>query len=70
MKSAPDPKEVAQIILESIQMQKKDSFSQRHNNLFRYPVGQDAKLYAEAKKKISESELHSLVAERTIPKNN
>jgi hypothetical protein len=44
-------------------MQKKDSFSQRHNNLFRYPVGQDAKLYAEAKKKISESELHSLVAD-------
>jgi NAD(P)-dependent dehydrogenase (short-subunit alcohol dehydrogenase family) len=38
MKSAPDPKEVAQIILESIQMQKKYSFSQRHNNLFRYPV--------------------------------
>jgi short-subunit dehydrogenase len=65
MSSAPDPKEVAQIILESIQMQKKHSFSQRHN-LFRYPVGQDAKLYAEAKKKISDSELRSLVAERTI----
>ena len=69
MSTAPDPREVAQVILESIKMQKKHSFSQRHN-LFRYRVGQDAKLYAEAKKKTSDSELHSIVAERTIPKNN
>lgn len=65
MSTAPDPKEVAQVILESIHMQPKHSFSRGHN-LFRYPVGEDAKLYAEAKKKFSDSKLHSLVAERTI----
>jgi hypothetical protein len=65
MSTAPDPKKVALAILESIQIQPKHSFNRRHN-LFRYPVGQDAKLYAEAKKKISDSELHSLVAARTL----
>jgi NAD(P)-dependent dehydrogenase (short-subunit alcohol dehydrogenase family) len=65
MSTAPDPKEVAQVILESIHMQPKHSFSRGHNP-FRYPVGEDAKLYAKAKKKISDSKLHSLVAERTI----
>ena len=65
MSAAPDPKEVAQVILESIHIQPKHSFNRGHN-LFRYPVGEDAKLYAEAKKKTSDSQLHSLVAERTI----
>jgi hypothetical protein len=65
MSTAPDPKEVAQVILESIQMQTRRTFNRSHN-LFRYLVGQDAKLYAEAKKKSSDSELHSLVEEHTI----
>ncbi|MGC1133425.1 MAG: SDR family oxidoreductase [Nitrososphaeraceae archaeon] len=65
MSTAPDPKEVAQAILESIEMRRRRPFNRNHN-LFRYPVGQDAKLYAEAKKKTSDSELHSLVTERTI----
>jgi hypothetical protein len=35
-----------------------------HNNLFRYPVGEDAELCADAKRKMSDSELHSFVAKR------
>jgi NAD(P)-dependent dehydrogenase (short-subunit alcohol dehydrogenase family) len=36
------------------------------DNFFRYPIGEDAKLYADAKRKMSDSELHSFVAKRTL----
>ena len=64
MRSAPDPKEVARIVMESIEMSLVSN--NEGTNFFRYPVGEDAKLYAEAKKKMSDSELHSFVAEKTI----
>ena len=67
MRNAPSPKEVAKAILESIE----DSIvSTRHgnnNNFHRYPIGEDAKLYADAKRKMSDSELHSLVTKRILP---
>lgn len=64
MRNAPDPKQVAKLILESIEMSSANSAS--GVNFFRYPIGEDAKLYAEAKKKMNDSELHSLVAKRTL----
>jgi short-subunit dehydrogenase len=64
MRNAPDPKEVARVIMESIE---RSVVSNKEGvNFFRYPVGEDAKLYAEAKKKMSDYELHSFVAKRTI----
>ena len=67
MRNAPEPKEIAKVILESIEA---SAVSARqganNNNFFRYPVGEDAKLYADAKKKMSDSELHSFVAKRIL----
>lgn len=60
MRNAPHPEEVVKVVIESIHASKYGN-----HNLFRYPVGEDAKRYAEAKRKISDFELHSL-AERTI----
>ena len=48
MKNAPDPKQVARVVLESIGMPAVSA--SEGVNFFRYPVGEDAKLYAEAKK--------------------
>jgi hypothetical protein len=39
---------------------------QANSNLFRYPDGKDAKLYAGAKRKMSDSELRSFVARMTL----
>jgi NAD(P)-dependent dehydrogenase (short-subunit alcohol dehydrogenase family) len=64
MNNALHPKEVAIVILESINASKRPS--DRGNNFFRYAVGEDAKFYAEAKRKMTDSELHSLVMKRTI----
>jgi len=64
MNNALHPKEVAIVILESINASKRPS--DRGNNFFRYVVGEDAKFYAEAKRKMTDSELHSLVMKRTI----
>ena len=61
MRNAPHPEEVAKVVIESIHASKYGN-----HDLFRYPVGEDAKRYAEAKRKISGFELYSLVAERTI----
>ena len=67
MRNAPEPKEVAKVVLESIEA---SAVSARqganNNNFFRYPVGEDAKLYADAKRKMSDSELHSFVAKRIL----
>jgi len=66
MRNAPDPKEVAKVVLESIEASVV-STRQAANNFFRYPVGEDAKLYADAKRKMSDYELHSFVSKRTLP---
>ena len=65
MRNAPDPKQVARIVLESIEMSAAVYVS-KGVNFFRYPVGEDAKLYSEAKKKMNDSELHSFVAKRIL----
>ena len=65
MRNAPQPKEVAKVILESIEASVV-SAREGNNNFHRYPVGEDAKLYADAKRKMSDSELHSFVAKRTL----
>jgi NAD(P)-dependent dehydrogenase (short-subunit alcohol dehydrogenase family) len=64
MRNAPDPKEVARVVLESIDASV--SSASKGVNFFRYPVGEDAKLYAKAKKNMHDSELHSFVAKRTL----
>jgi NAD(P)-dependent dehydrogenase (short-subunit alcohol dehydrogenase family) len=65
MRNAPEPKEVAKVILESIEASVV-SARQGDNNFHRYPVGEDAKFYADAKRKMSDSELHSFVAKRIL----
>jgi NAD(P)-dependent dehydrogenase (short-subunit alcohol dehydrogenase family) len=63
------PKEVAKVILESINdsvVSTRQGGNNNNNNFYRYPVGKDAKLYADVKKKMSDSELHSLVAKRIL----
>jgi NAD(P)-dependent dehydrogenase (short-subunit alcohol dehydrogenase family) len=68
MRNAPDPKEVAKVILESIECSvvSAKQGANNSNNFFRYPVGKDAKFYADAKRKMSDSELHSFVAKRIL----
>ncbi len=67
MRNAPSPKEVAKVILESIS---KSVVSTRqggnNNNFYRYPVGEDTKLYADIRSKMTDSELHSFVAKRIL----
>ena len=65
MRNAPEPKEVAKVILESIEASV--VYARQGNNYFhRYPVGEDAKLYADAKRKMSDSDLHSFVTKRIL----
>jgi hypothetical protein len=64
MRNAPGPKEVAKVILESIKASVVSA--DNHNNFFRFHVGEDAKFYADAKRKMSDSELHSFVAKRIL----
>ena len=69
MRNAPPPKEVAKVILESINdsvVSSRQGGNNKNNNFYRYPVGEDAKLYAEVKRKMSDSELHSFVAKRIL----
>jgi short-subunit dehydrogenase len=66
MRNAPHPKEVAKVVLESIEGSVLSPRQHANNNLFRYPVGEDAKLYAGAKRKMSDSELRSFVAKMTL----
>jgi hypothetical protein len=66
MRNAPHPKEVAKVVLESIEGSVVSLGQQANNNLFRYPVGEDAKLYADAKRKIGDSELRSFVVKMTL----
>jgi NAD(P)-dependent dehydrogenase (short-subunit alcohol dehydrogenase family) len=66
MRNAPPPKEVAKVILESINDSVVSTRQGDNNNFYRYPVGEDAKLYADVKRKMSYSELHSFVAKRIL----
>jgi short-subunit dehydrogenase len=68
MRNAPEPKEVAKVILESIEASVVPAMqgANNYNNFFRYPVGKDAKLYADAKRKMSDSELHSFVVKKVL----
>ena len=66
MRNAPEPKEVANVILESIEASVVSARQGDNNNFHRYPIGDDAKLYADAKRKMSDSELHSFVAKRIL----
>ena len=61
MKNAPPPKEVATVILEAI---KKALNSSEY--LFRYTVGEDAKTFAQAKKSMSDSQLHDFISNRLL----
>ena len=65
MRNAPQPKEVAKVILESIEASVV-SARKGDSNFHRYAVGDDAKLYADAKRKMNDSELHSFVAKRIL----
>jgi NAD(P)-dependent dehydrogenase (short-subunit alcohol dehydrogenase family) len=67
MRNAPEPKEVAKVILESIEASVVSAMQgANNNNFFKYPVGEDAKLYADAKRKMTDSELHYFVAKRIL----
>jgi NAD(P)-dependent dehydrogenase (short-subunit alcohol dehydrogenase family) len=66
MRNAPQPKEVAKVILESIEASVVSARHGNNNNFHRYPVGEDAKLYADAKRKMSDSELQSFVSKRIL----
>ena len=67
MSNAPGPKEVAKVVFESVERSVIFPRQQsKNNNFFRYPVGKDAKLYADAKRKMSDSELRSFVAKMTL----
>jgi short-subunit dehydrogenase len=66
MRNAPSPKEVAKVILESINDSIGSTGQGANNNFHRYPVGDDAKFYADAKRKMSDAELHSFVAKRIL----
>ena len=57
MKNAPLPKEVATVILEAIK-----NASDSSDNLFRYVIGEDSKTLADAKKNLSDSELHRFIS--------
>jgi len=61
MKTAPLPKEVATVILEAINnaLNFSDSF-------FRYTVGEDSKTFAQAKKNMSDSQLHEYILNKLL----
>ena len=61
MNNAPSPKEVATVILEAIK-----NASNSSEYLFRYTVGEVAKTFAEAKKNMSDSQLHEFISNRLL----
>jgi hypothetical protein len=66
MRSAPGPKDVAKVVFESVEKSIFSPRQQDNNNFVRHPVGKDAKFYADAKRKMSDSELRSFVAKMTL----
>ena len=61
MKNALLPKEVATVILEAIK-----NASNSSECIFRYLVGGDAKTFAQAKKNMSDSQLHEFISNRLL----
>ena len=61
MNNAPSPKEVATVILEAIK-----NASNSSEYLFRYTVGEDAKTFAQAKKNMSDSQLHEFISNKLL----
>ena len=61
MKNAPQPKEVATVIIEAIK-----NTSNYSESFFRYTVGEDAEAFAQAKKNMSNSELYRYVSNRLL----
>jgi NAD(P)-dependent dehydrogenase (short-subunit alcohol dehydrogenase family) len=61
MKNALLPKEVATVILEAIK-----NASNSSECLFRYLVGGDAKTFAQAKKNMSDSQLHEFISNKLL----
>jgi short-subunit dehydrogenase len=61
MKNASLPKEVAIVILEAIR-----NASNSSDSLFRYTVGDDSKTFAQAKKNMSDSQLHQFISKRLL----
>ena len=60
MKNAPLPKEVATVILEAIKNAKSSE------SLVRYIVGEDAKNLAQAKKNMTDSQLHEFISNKLL----
>lgn len=63
MTNAPSPKEVATVIVEAIRIASNSS-----ECLFRYTVGEDAKTFAQAKKNMSDSQLHEFISNKLLLK--
>ncbi|HEX7141617.1 MAG TPA: SDR family oxidoreductase [Nitrososphaeraceae archaeon] len=61
MNNAPSPKEVANVILEAIK-----NASNSSEYLFRHTVGEDAKTFAQAKKNMSDSQLHEFISNKLL----
>ena len=61
MNNAPTPKEVAIVILEAIK-----NASNSSEYLFRHTVGEDAKTFAQAKKNMSDSQLHEFISNKLL----
>jgi short-subunit dehydrogenase len=61
MKNALLPKEVATVILEAI-----NNASNSSECIFRYLVGGDAKTFAQAKKNMSDSQLHEFISNKLL----
>lgn len=61
MNNAPLPKEVATVILEAIK-----NASNSSEYLFRHTVGEDAKTFAQAKKNMSDSQLHEFISNKLL----
>ncbi|MGZ5500549.1 MAG: SDR family oxidoreductase [Nitrososphaeraceae archaeon] len=61
MNNAPSPKEVATVIREAIK-----NASNSSEYLFRHTVGEDAKTFAQAKKNMSDSQLHEFISNKLL----
>ena len=61
MNNAPSPKEVATVILEAIK-----NTSNSSEYLFRHTVGEDAKTFAQAKKNMSDLQLHEFISNKLL----
>ena len=61
MEKAPLPEDVSAVILESI-----NSATHSSESFFRYTVGKDANAFLEAKKRMSDAQLHEFVSNRLL----